>query len=312
MMLLSRRFSAAAMLALAALTLCATISSNAVLALPSPGRGRKEGRTMRTRGRRRLGNGKGSPDSKDDATIIGSSFTAGREGDAFGTGSETVIAVVENTDFINAPEPTSSPVAPVTVVTQGSVSVNFAPTKPPKSTKQPTPAQVPVPAAPQPAPAGFPVEPGRSGTSSSNYDVSSNNNGDLVVNGNVIGGVGANTNTNGNSGNSNNNNNNNVGNNGNSAFNSQNNNNGWVAVENTNAQTSGAQTSVSTETSNLATTYEDKCAAAEAGQEFRTRSTVPVYYEYELVTSSTRNVLQVVDTVDKAIQHFLAVWLVDW
>ena len=87
--------------------------------------------------------------------------------------------------------------------------------------------------------------------------------------------------------------------------------NGWV-VQDANNNNNDSAGPISTETSNLATVYNDKCAAAEAGQEFRTRSTIPVYYEYELVTSPTRNVLQVVDTVDKAIQHFLAVWLVDW
>lgn len=281
-MLLSRRFSAAAMLCLAALALCATSTNS----LPSPGRGRKEGRT---RGRRLDPD---SSDSKDDSTI-GSSFTAGRDGDAFSTTENNIIAVVENTDLINAPEPTATP-ADMRVVASGSVAVNFSPTKAPKSTKAPKPVPAPRPVAAPPA-----ADQGRDGpsggTTSSTYDVSSNNDGNLVVNGNVIPGLSENTNSNG-------------ADSGNSAFNSNNNNNGWVVVENT--QSSGAQ--VSTETSNLATTYEDKCAAAEAGKEYRTRSTVPVYYEYELVTSSTRNVLQVADIVDGAIQHFLAVWLVDW
>jgi hypothetical protein len=55
----------------------------------------------------------------------------------------------------------------------------------------------------------------------------------------------------------------------------------------------------------------DKCEAAQIGAEFRTSSVVPVYYEYEVLTNAKRDVLQVVDIVDKAVQHFLAVWLVD-
>jgi len=62
----------------------------------------------------------------------------------------------------------------------------------------------------------------------------------------------------------------------------------------------------------LMTTYSNKCDAAREGAEFRTNSFVEVFYEYELVMSTARNVLEVVDIVDKAVQHFLATWLVDW
>ena len=92
-------------------------------------------------------------------------------------------------------------------------------------------------------------------------------------------------------------------NNGGSNLNSGNNNS-----DNNNA----ASDTTSSVTSSLATTYDNKCAAAEAGEEFKTNTFVPVYYQYELVTSASRNVLQVADIIDKAVQHFLAVWLVDW
>jgi len=57
--------------------------------------------------------------------------------------------------------------------------------------------------------------------------------------------------------------------------------------------------------------YDNKCDAAEAGAEFKTSSFVKLYYQYEIVTSSSRNILEIADIVDKAIQHFLAVWMVD-
>ncbi|CAB9522399.1 expressed unknown protein [Seminavis robusta] len=73
---------------------------------------------------------------------------------------------------------------------------------------------------------------------------------------------------------------------------------------------SNSMGSITTQTSQLAT-YADKCDAAQAGAEFHTSSYVPVYYQYEILTSTTRNILDVADIVDKAIQHFLAIWLVD-
>lgn len=287
MMLFARPVSTATLFCLAALFL--SVTTSAVTALPRGGPAvRKVGRG------RKMKNEDDTRPSKDDDAI-----TAGRDGDVFAA-AENTVTVVENTDFVDASAPTATPADPTTVVASGAISVAFYPTKAPKSTKAPKPAPV-VYTAPAPV-----DEPGRSGpspgTSGSNYDVTSSN-GNLVVNGNVIPGVGGNSNGSTGSGNG--------GGTGSGNSGNTDNLNGWV-VENNNGGNNNNNAQISTETSNLATTYDDKCAAAEAGQEFRTRSAVPVYYEYELVTSSTRNVLQVVDTVDKAIQHFLAVWLVDW
>lgn len=66
-----------------------------------------------------------------------------------------------------------------------------------------------------------------------------------------------------------------------------------------------------TTTTSALSTFDNKCDAAAAGAEYRTSSYVPVYYQYEVLTNPNRNILQIADIIDKACQHFLAVWMVD-
>jgi hypothetical protein len=58
-------------------------------------------------------------------------------------------------------------------------------------------------------------------------------------------------------------------------------------------------------------TFDNKCDAAAAGAEFKTSSYVSIFYQYELLTTTSRDVLPLVDIIDKNVQHFLATWLVD-
>lgn len=91
--------------------------------------------------------------------------------------------------------------------------------------------------------------------------------------------------------------------------------NDMTGVNNINYAQQGPSTAIyssmayTTQTSELA--FANKCEAAEAGAEYKTSSFIPVYYQYEVVTSSSRNALEIADIIDKACQHFLAVWMVD-
>lgn len=58
-------------------------------------------------------------------------------------------------------------------------------------------------------------------------------------------------------------------------------------------------------------TYDNKCDAAAAGAEYKTNSFVPVYYQYEVLTTQARDPFSLADVIDKAFQEFLAAWIVD-